>query len=359
MAIERRAARDELEEFYGELREKNLAPLWNLNKRLLPREPETCVLPHVWKWKDLFRLSEWAGELVPIDRGGDRRVLALINPAFPEGYGATRTLWAAVQYLLPGETAPAHRHTPAAIRFIIQGRAAFTTVEGEKCIMERGDLILTPPWTWHDHGNETNEPMIWMDGLDLPLVHDLDAVFFEPYPESRQAWTRPVDESELRYGLGQLKPQEEGLPEKTYTLLNYKWRKTEEALRRLAQVGGNAFDDVALEFINPHTGGPVFPTLTCWIQLLRRGIRTKAHRQTHSSVYQVFEGKGYSVINGKRFDWEKGDMFVVPAWTWHEHASADQKEAILFSIHDTPVIKALGLYREEPYPKDDGHQSAE
>jgi gentisate 1,2-dioxygenase len=359
LATQRRIIHDELTEFYANLKKEHLAALWNLNQKLLPREPETRVLPHVWRWKELYPLAERAGELVPIERGGDRRVLALINPGLPDGYGATRTLWAAIQYLLPGETAPAHRHTPAAIRFIIQGHRAFTTVEGEKCVMERGDLILTPPWTWHDHGNETTEPMIWMDGLDLPLVYDLDAVFFEPYPESRQDWTKVADESELRYGLGQLKPAEEGQSKKTYTLLNYKWKKTEEALRQLARVGGNAFDDVALEFINPHTGGPVFPTLTCWIQLVRRGVRTKAHRQTESSVYQVFEGRGYSVINGNRFDWEKGDMFVVPPWAWHEHAAVADEGVVLFSIHDTPVIKALGLYREEAYPKNDGHQSAE
>ena len=145
MATQKQVRHDELEDFYATLKEKHLAALWNLKQKLLPKEPETRVLPFVWKWKDLCPLAEKAGELVPIDRGGDRRVLALINPGLPDGYGATRTLWAAIQYLLPNETAPAHRHSPAAIRFIIQGERAFTTVDGEKCVMERGDLVLTPP----------------------------------------------------------------------------------------------------------------------------------------------------------------------------------------------------------------------
>jgi gentisate 1,2-dioxygenase len=142
-------------------------------------------------------------------------------------------------------------------------------------------------------------------------------------------------------------------------LLNYKWDRTEEALRRLASVSAadaSPFDDVAMEYINPHTGGPLMPTIACWIQLLRPGIRTMAHRHTGSAVYFVFEGRGSSVIDGQRFEWGKGDLFVVPTWAWHEHASADG-EAILFSVQDTPIIRALGLYREEGYREHGGHQS--
>jgi gentisate 1,2-dioxygenase len=141
-------------------------------------------------------------------------------------------------------------------------------------------------------------------------------------------------------------------------LLNYKWSKTEAALRRLAQVDASPFDDVALEYVSPTTGGPVLPTLACWVQLIRPGVRTRAHRQTSSSVYHVFEGRGFSVINGQRFDWERGDFFALPPWAWHEHAAARDDEVILFSIHDTPILSALGLYREEAYERDGGHQQA-
>jgi len=345
----------ELKEFYAELGRRHLAALWTVTADLLPREPKTKALPWLWRWKELAALALRAGELVPIERGGERRVLALVNPGLGGKYATTHTLWGAVQILLPGEIAPAHRHTPAAIRFILQGEGGFTTVEGDKCLMSPGDLVLTPPWTWHDHGTEGREPVIWFDGLDLPLAHDLDAVFFEPYPEHVQPVAR-VNDAERRFGTGQLLPTWERRADRSSPLYNYKWPETREALDRLAQGEGSPFDDVALEYANPTTGGPVLPTLACWIQLLRPGVRPRAHRHASSAVYVVFEGSGESIIGGQRFLWERGDMFVIPPWTWHEHANPTGGEAILFSIHDTPVMEALGLYREEAYPAGDGHQ---
>ena len=242
--------------------------------------------------------------------------------------------------MLPGEVAPAHRHSPAAIRFVIEGQGAFTTVDGDKCVMERGDLVLTPPWTWHDHGNDSDRPMLWLDGLDLPMVGEMEAQFYEPFAEEAQPIEKPVGDSERRYGVGQLRPTWETWTASHSPLLNYKWDRTEEALRRLASVAGgaSAFDDVAMEYVNPRTGGPLMPTMACWIQLLRPGVRTKAHRQTGSAVYLVFEGRGQTVVDGQRFDWRKGDLFVVPTWAWHEHASVDG-EAVLFSVHDTPIMQ--------------------
>ena len=282
-------------------------------------------------------------------------MLGLINPGLKDKFAATETLWAAVQLILPGENAPAHRHSAAAIRFIIEGSGAYTTVERDKCIMDRGDLVLTPAWQWHDHGNESQQPMIWMDGLDLPIVRDLDAVFSEHSDVKVQKATKVSGGSERRFDQAGLRPAWEPPAAAASPLLNYKWAKTETALRRLAQVDASPFDDVALEYVNPTTGGPVLPTLACWVQLVRPGVHTKAHRQTSSSVYHVFEGRGYSVINGRRFNWDRGDLFIVPPWAWHEHAAADG-EAILFSIHDTPILAPLGLYREEAYGKDGGHQ---
>lgn len=348
-------ATGELREFYAELERRHLAALWTVTADLLPREPKTKALPWLWRWKELSALALRAGELVPIERGGERRVLALVNPGLEGKPWATHTLWGAVQILLPGETAPAHRHTPAAIRFILQGEGGFTTVEGDKCLMGRGDLVLTPPWTWHDHGSEGTEPVVWFDGLDLPLVHDLDAVFFEPYPEHVQPVAR-VNDAERRFGTGQLLPTWERRLGPASPLYNYKWRETRQALDRLARGETSPFDDVALEYTNPVTGGPVLPTLACRIQLLRPGVWTRCHRHASSAVYVVFEGSGESIIGGQRFLWERGDMFVTPPWAWHEHANPGGAEAVLFSIHDTPVMEALGLYREEAYPAGDGHQ---
>ena len=343
--------------FYKELERNHLVALWSVNKSLLPKEPRSRCVPHLWRWETMLPLVRQGAEVAPLSRAAERRVLGFINPGLPDRFGATHTLWAGFQYVLPGEVAPAHRHSPAAIRFVIEGRGAFTTVDGDKCVMERGDLVLTPPWTWHDHGNDSDRAMLWLDGLDLPMVGEMEGQFYEPFAEDAQPIGKPVGDSERRYGIGQLRPTWETWTAPHSPLLNYKWDRTEEALRRLASVAGAAspFDDVAMEYVNPNTGGALMPTIACWIQLLRPGVRTKAHRETGSAVYLVFEGRGQTVIDGQRFDWRKGDLFVVPTWAWHEHASVDG-EAILFSVQDTPIMRALGLLRSQAYPEHDGHQ---
>jgi gentisate 1,2-dioxygenase len=344
-----------LDEFYDETDRKHLIPLWRVTERLLPAEPRSRVRPHLWRWSDLSRMARRAGDLVPLGRGGERRVLGLRNPGLGGKCAATHTLWAAVQIVQPGEIAPCHRHTASAIRFIIEGDRSYTTVSGDKCVMGRGDLVLTPNWTWHDHGCESDRPMIWMDGLDLPLVGDLDAIFFEPYPDDRQPITR-VNASEREFGAPQLRPAWRKADHTYSPLLNYKWEHVYRALQNIGEDAASPFDDVCFEYLNPDTGGPVLPTIACAVQMIRPGIRTLAHRQVNSAVYHVFEGRGWSVINGERFDWERGDFFVVPPWAWHEHVNNGKEEAILFSIQDTPVMEALGLYREEAYGENGGHQ---
>lgn len=352
----------EAQAFYRELEKQHLVALWTVTRSLLPREPKSRCVPHLWRWDTVLPLVERGAALTPLSRQAERRVLGFINPGLPDRFGATHTLWAGFQYVLPGEVAPAHRHSPAAIRFVIEGGGAFTTVDGDKCVMGRGDLVLTPPWTWHDHGNESDRPILWLDGLDLPMVAEMEGQFYEPFAAESQPIGKPVGDSERRYGIGQLRPTWDTWTAPFSPLLNYKWATTEEALRRLASVtdpGASPFDDVAMEYVNPHTGGPLMPTLACGIQLIRPGVRTRAHRHTGSAVYFVFAGRGTSVIDGQRFDWRKGDLFVVPTWAWHEHASADGPdggEAILFSVQDTPIVRALGLYREQPYPDHGGHQ---
>ena len=142
--------------FYQELERNHLVALWNVNKSLLPKEPKSRCVPHLWRWETMLPLVRRGAEVAPLSRAAERRVLGFINPGLPDRFGATHTLWAGFQYVLPGEVAPAHRHSPAAIRFVIEGQGAFTTVDGDKCVMGRGDLVLTPPWTWHDHGNDSD-----------------------------------------------------------------------------------------------------------------------------------------------------------------------------------------------------------
>jgi gentisate 1,2-dioxygenase len=348
-----------MEDFYRETESANLPPLWLYLHKMITRQPIADALPFLWSWDEIYPRILQAGAM-PIDRGAERRVLILANPGLPGLYTTTRTIYAGVQMVKPGEVAPAHRHVQSAIRFIMQGSGAFTAVEGERCYMEPHDLILTPPWQWHDHGNETNEPVIWMDGLDINLIRSLDASFLETYPEDKQPVFRPDDYSRKLYGGGFLRPAWlKPSREKTGSspLLIFKWGRTYEALQDLAKVACSPYDDVILEYTNPTTGGTVLPTLSCCVQMLRPGIHTQAHRHSSTAVYYVVEGSGFTVINSKRFSWKKGDFLALPPWAWHEHANASStSEAILFSVIDTPVFEALGLYREEALTANGGHQ---
>jgi len=349
MAVQNKLSPEEQKQFYETADNINLSPGWTRHdEEGLPE-----VAPYLWRWSDVEPLVLTSGTLVTPDRDVERRTMRLATPGL--GRGTTQTLIAALQLLLPGECAPAHRHTPTAIRWILTGSGAYTTVEGDKCYMEPGDLILTPSWTWHDHTNEGTEPMIWLDGLDVPLVRYLRANFYEAYPEDYQP-VNGVGESVKKYGSGALRPTW-GEAEAPYSpLWHYKWDRTYEALKGLAELGSDPFDDVSMEYSDPATGGPVLRSMTCRIQLIRPGIRTKAHRHTSSKIYQVFRGEGYSVIDGQRFDWTEGDFFIVPSWAWHEHSSEPGAESILFSIQDIPVMKSMALYREEPYTEHAGHQ---
>ena len=354
MALKLMTAADAMQDFLGAVERAHLDAPWSAP--LMSHEPKARVVPFVWRWADIQPLIMRAGELVTPDRAVERRILRLANPGVPEKT-STHTLSTAVQLILPGECAPAHRHSPTAIRFIIQGDGAYTTVEGEKCPMQPGDLVLTPSWTWHDHGSESAGPVVWMDGLDTPLIRSLQTMFYEPYPNDRQPVSKGVGDSLRRYGAGGLKPARATSRPDLPPIVHYPWEETHAALRRLADVDASPFDDVAMEYISPTTGGSALRTIGCWIQLIRPGIRTQAHRQTSSAVYHVFAGKGYSVVDGQRLDWGKGDFFVVPPWSWHEHANEEGEEAVLFSIQDAPVFEALGLYREEAYAENGGHQS--
>ncbi|MBI2133005.1 MAG: cupin domain-containing protein [Candidatus Tectomicrobia bacterium] len=277
-------------------------------------------MPHLWRFKEVLPLVRASGVLAPLTEG-ERRVLGFANPGLPyDGLAATTdTLWGALQYILPGEKARAHRHAAAAIRFILEGEGASTTVEGERCAVGPGDFVLTPPWAWHDHENTGSAPVIWMDGLDIIMVRELRGSFFEGAGEAPPAEPKPEGGSAARWAEGALRPAWERPRGKYSPLLLYKWEKTGRALRRLAASGQVCpYDDVAMG----------------------------AHRHTGSAVYLCFRGRGHSVIEGRRFGWERGDAFCVPSWAWHEHA-AGEGEAILFSINDLPVMEALGLYREE------------
>ena len=331
------------DEFCGALAAKDLQPLWTQAARLMPREPIPRTLPWLWRWATVLPLARRAGELITIERGGERRVLALANPGLGGLPYTSSTLWGAYQYLGPRESAPAHRHTPSALRFVVEGSGVWTTVDGDACDMSPGDLVLTPSWTWHDHSNPTDAPMVWFDGLDLPLAASLEAVFFEPYPELMQAVETEHNASERLFGGRATRPLGEPASPRHSPLLVYRYRDTDQALDALVRARGGP--SASVEFVNPSNGAAAMPTLGCEMHRLLPGRRTPPKRKVGSSVYVVFAGAGRSVIAGERFDWERGDVFVTPSWAAVEHEAAEQAD--LFAVTDRPVLEALHLYREE------------
>lgn len=333
--------------FYADLRQFSMGPLWAVLGEALTPEPRVRSVPCLWRYADVRPRVLRAGELVSAAEA-ERRVLMLLNPGLGGKPAATTTLYAGVQLILPGEVARTHHHTPAALRFVIEGEGGYTAVSGEKAAMRKGDYLTTPNWTWHDHGNEGEGPVIWLDGLDIPLVTNLDAIFFEEFGEDRQPITKPAEDSLRRWGAN-LKPTWQQPAGPYSPILNYRWETSRAALHALREDAGSPFDGVIMEYTNPYTGGPTLPTMAAYLQLLRRGEHTQAHRHVASTVYHVAEGGGYSVIAGERFDWAEGDTFVAPAWAWHEHAALEG-ETVLFSFSDRPVLQAFALDREQAHP---------
>lgn len=334
-------AQTALDEFYADVSDAGLQPLWTQEATLMPFEPRPATVEWLWRWKTLRGLAERAGALVPVERGGDRRVLSLSNPGLAGAPFATSTLWGAVQYLGPHESAPAHRHTPGAIRFVLEGEGVWTTVNGDACDMHPGDLVLTPSWNWHDHRNDGDVAMIWFDGLDLPTVIALDAVFYEDYPGLLQDVTGSHNRSERVWGGRATKPLEREAEGGHSPLLVYRWSEIDESLTRLLDEQGGPM--VALEYVDPSSGGSVLPTLGCEMYRIQQGCRTASHQKVGSSVYVVWRGAGSSVINGHRLDWEQGDMFVSPSWSTVDHEATEPSD--LFAITDRPVLQSLGLFR--------------
>lgn len=350
--------RNALDAFAVRISKHHLGPLWDNLGAMVTKQPVHEVKPYLWKWHTIRKFLLESGELLGLGRESERRVIYLQNPSLPDKVGyATNTLYTGIQLLLPGEVAPSHRHSQAAIRFIIEGSGgAFTTVNGEKTYMDRGDLILTPPWTWHDHGHEGNEPVFWMDGLDVGLVKTLTGSFFEPYPENTFPLSGPPDQSVARYSSGVRAVSERKKYGYPSPLINYKWSNIKQALEGLTRLEADSFDGYAVDYINPTTGGSADARLGTAMQKLTPGMHTLAHRHVHSAVYHVLEGSGYTVINGQKFEWSTGDFFVVPPWNYHEHHNTGEQDVHLFSLNDRPVMETLGLEHEEVLSENGGRQ---
>jgi gentisate 1,2-dioxygenase len=247
--------------------------------------------------------------------------------------------------ILPGEVAPSHRHTQSALRFVIEGSGAYTAVDGERTTMHPGDFVITPSWTWHDHGNDSDRPMIWMDGLDIPIVALLDASFAERFGADEQPLSRPEGDSLARYGAGMM-PVGHRAGSQTSPVFNYPYRRTREALETMRRrQEWDACHGLKMQYVNPVTGGSAMPTLGTFMQLLPKGFAGTDYRSTDGTVFSVVEGRGRTRMGERVFDWGPRDTFVVPSWTWHRHEAID--DAVVFSFSDRPVHDKLGLWREE------------
>ena len=338
------AATDDREAFYKRIDKDSLTPLWEVLGSLVPPRPATPCLPALWRYAQVRPFLMEAGELITA-REAERRVLILENPGLRGASSVTHTLYAGLQIILPGEVAPSHRHTQSALRFVIEGEGAYTAVDGERTNMRPGDFIITPSWTFHDHGNPGDVPVVWLDGLDIPMVSFFDAGFAERYPEELQPVTKPEGDALARFGANLL-PIEYASASRTTPVFTYPYARSREALEQLRRHGApHPSHGIKMQYANPATGGYPMPTIGAFLQMLPAGFDGKPYRSTDGTVYCAVEGSGRSQVGEKTFEWEAHDVFVVPSWCKVSHQTAG--DAVLFSFSDRPVQKALGLWREE------------
>jgi gentisate 1,2-dioxygenase len=338
-----------LEELPADYREAmtaaGVAPLWPMMRNLLPHgKPAPATRPGHWPYAQVRPLLLRAGELTPVEKA-ERRVLVLSDPGRGAGaMMATPSIYVGMQLLLPGEAAPAHRHTPSAARIIVEGTGGFTVVDGEKLPMQEGDLVLTPGGQWHDHGHEGSAPVIWLDALDLPLFAYLEGSYaVEGQLQARR--NRP-DASEVEFVAAGLAPSAmRGKTAPKFPLLRFPWARSEESLRRLARYAGDG--PVSVDHVNPLTGGDVLPTLGFSAVLLRGGRRERPVASSASQVFHVVRGAGRSLIDGRSVEWRDKDTFSAPVFASIEHEAVGA-EAFLIRIHDRPLQEKLGYYEERP-----------
>lgn len=334
--------------FHRELDAMSIIPLWLNLGAAAQAEPNVAAVPYIWRWSEIKPMMLRGGDLIT-PQEAERRVLMLINPGYDRKSARTvGMIFGGIQFLLSGEIADSHQHSPNAHRFIIEGEGAYTAVDGERTIMRKGDFVTTPAWKWHDHGNESGQPMAWLDGLDLPFVNLLDANFFEDYEDGNRQ-TQPVyrknEDSLYRWGRGMKPAWEAPKDPRQSPVLNYRWTDCRSNLHALREEEGSPYDGIIMQYVNPHNGGPTLPTISAYLQLLRKGEHTRSHRHTASTIYHVAEGGGGSLIGDQVFHWQEGDTFVIPSWMEHEHWSTEG-EAVLFSYSDRPILQAFGFYRE-------------
>jgi gentisate 1,2-dioxygenase len=329
------------EQLSSEIAALDMKPLW---ERVMRLAPGTAAVPAIWRWQQVQPHLMRSAEVITTQEA-ERRVLMLENPALKGSTFATTTLYAGLQIILPGEIARTHRHAPNALRLIVEGRGAYTAVEGERVTMQPGDFVTTPNWAWHDHGNLGSEPVVWLDGLDTAFANLFGAHFREDYPQETQPVSRTEGDAVARYGANLLpvdyRPQGRASP-----LLSYPYERTREALERLAKSGDpHPSHGHKLRYVNPATGGHAFPTMAVFMQWLPRGHAGRRYRSTDGAVFCVVEGRGSVNVGESRWGFAPHDVFVVPSWEFCQLQA--ETDCVLFSYTDRAAQEALGFWREE------------
>jgi len=336
----------ERQAYYDRIALQCMTPLWESLSRLVPETPEPQTVPAIWRYAELRDLLMESGEVISALEAV-RRVLILENPGIPGQSSITSNLYAGLQLILPGEIAPSHRHTQLALRFIVEGKSAWTAVDGERLSMAPGDYIITPSWTWHDHGNaEDGEPVVWLDGLDAPLILQLDAGFREDLPEMEQPVRHTDGYSFMRHGYN-MAPVRHKATKADSPILKYPYERSREALYKLHRMGDlDTWDGVKLRYVNPATGGYPMGTIAPFLQLLPKGFKGKPYRTTEGTVFCVAEGRGTARIGKETFAFHPHDIFAAPSWQPISFESPDE-DVVLFSFSNLPVLDMAGLWREE------------
>jgi gentisate 1,2-dioxygenase len=334
---------DQREAFYARADTQNMAPLWTRLKSLVPEMPTPVGVPHRWAYADVRPYVLESAEHISA-REAERRVMILENPGLRGSSQITNSLYAGLQLIMPGEVAPAHRHTQSALRLIVEGSGAYTAVDGEKISMQPGDFVITPSWTWHHHGHEASGPMVWLDGLDIPLLAFFNSTFREDHRADEAPLTRPEGDALARYGSGLL-PVGYRTSSLNSPVFSYPYARTREALHALTRAGApDAHLGHLMRYANPVDGGWAMPTMATMIRLQPKGFATKLYRSSDSAIFIVTEGRGELRVGEQHFALTPHDIVVVPGWMAYTlHATED---LVLFSYSDRVAQEKLGFFRE-------------
>jgi gentisate 1,2-dioxygenase len=338
------AAQNQRADYYQRIAALGMTPLWEVLHALVPPQPQSPAIAAMWHYADVRERVLEAGRLISAEEA-ERRVLILENPGLRGQSCITQSLYAGLQLILPGEVAPAHRHTQSALRLVLDGQGAYTAVDGERTTMRRGDFIITPAWTWHDHGNLGTEPVVWLDGLDIPIVRFLDAGFAQKSEDRSQATQRPEGDALARYGANMVPMDYHPKPADPTRVFVYPFDRTRASLQAIAHGTPDPHHGYKLRYVNPATGASPMPTIGAFAQWLPAGFETRPLRSTDGTVVVCLEGAGQVQVGEQTWRYEPNDVFVVPSWqALQMHATQD---SLVFSFSDRPVQQALGLWREE------------